>query len=249
MPEARDVRTLPTRAQADWVARVLGLRPSGQSAPSSTAPAPDSAGFARRLAIVVGALKDALAAALPTAVDAKLKVSEAGVFGRKQDFVRAHALLDEAEALLAAPQGEPPSEQESEAAEDEGPAAPPPNLPPELLSAPPRAVTLKGMAAWQAARANAISTLSRLEDAFREMAHPASEKGIILLRAIRANLTERPETPQQVAELERYVTTDDIIMEAEVPNGFGFVVALRTPLLAALASLREEQIASAGATP
>ena len=46
------------------------------------------------------ACKEVIAAAGPKATDIKLKVSEAGVFGRKREFDRAHALLDEAEALM-----------------------------------------------------------------------------------------------------------------------------------------------------
>lgn len=40
--------------------------------------------------------------------DAKLKVSEAGVFARKKDFDQANALLDEAEQLLSQPSGGSP---------------------------------------------------------------------------------------------------------------------------------------------
>jgi hypothetical protein len=164
MPEAPVSRLGPTQAQADWVARVLGISP-------------------------------------------------------------------------ATPESEEP---EADAFEP-----PPPDLPPEFLVARQRPAP-KGMAAWKAARARAIATLRELQDAFRDMAHPDSEKGIILLRALQANLTEHPDTPAQVAELERYISTDDIVTEAEVPNGFGIVVDLRAPLLAALASLREEQSAGAG---
>lgn len=98
-----------------------------------------------------------------------------------------------------------------------------------------------GMAAWQAARSEALASLKALENAFRAMKEPEVDAAIILLRAIQANLTAAPETPQQVAELEKYISSDDIIAEAEEPNGFGFKVELRRPLLAALASLKAAQ--------
>jgi hypothetical protein len=97
------------------------------------------------------------------------------------------------------------------------------------------------LAGWQAARATAMTTLRALEAAVRQMDVPERDRAVILLRAIQANLTEAPATPRQVAELQRYIETDDIVAEAEDPNGFGITVALRQPLLAALATLRDAQ--------
>ncbi|HVB67308.1 MAG TPA: hypothetical protein VNE67_05555, partial [Acetobacteraceae bacterium] len=97
------------------------------------------------------------------------------------------------------------------------------------------------LAGWQAARATAMTSLRALEAAVRRMDVPERDRAVILLRAIQANLTEAPTTPRQVAELQRYIETDDIIAEAEDPNGFGITVALRQPLLAALAVLRDAQ--------
>jgi hypothetical protein len=101
--------------------------------------------------------------------------------------------------------------------------------------------TAKAMAVWQVARGTALGQLTSLENAYRDMEEPEVNEAIILLRAIQANLTQAPETPQQVAELEHYITDDDIIAEAEEPNGFGFKVELREPLLAALAELKAAQ--------
>ena len=101
--------------------------------------------------------------------------------------------------------------------------------------------TAKAMAGWRTAREAALGQLKSLEDAYRGMDEPEVDEAIILLRAIQANLTAEPATPQQVDELERYITADDLIAEAEEPNGFGFEVALRDPLLAALTELRTAQ--------
>jgi hypothetical protein len=56
--------------------------------------------FGKRLAEVIGKVKEA--AGTPAGDQAKLKVSEAGVFARKKDFAQANALLDEAEKILNA---------------------------------------------------------------------------------------------------------------------------------------------------
>jgi len=103
-----------------------------------------------------------------------------------------------------------------------------------------------GMAGWQAARGTALASLKALEGAFRDMKEPETDRAIILLRAIQANLTAAPTTPAQVKELETYIKTDRIIQEAEMPNGFGFKVELRDPLLAALAGLSGEAGATEG---
>ena len=90
------------------------------------------------------------------------------------------------------------------------------------------------LAAWQSARATAIASLNALADKVATLDIPESSEAVILLRAIRANLTESPTTARQQAELRAYLQTDDIIADAEEPNGFGIKIDLRAPLLAAL---------------
>ena len=93
------------------------------------------------------------------------------------------------------------------------------------------------LAAWQRARAAAVTNLNTLADKIAGVGHPQRDQAIILLRAVRANLTEAPVSPRQQAELRRYLETDDVIEEAEAPNGLGILIVLRSPLLAALAHL------------
>ena len=95
-----------------------------------------------------------------------------------------------------------------------------------------------GLEGWRGARTAALGQLVALETAFRGMDEPEVNEAIILLKAIQANLTEAPETAQQVDELRKYLETSDIIEEAEEPNGFGLTINLREPLLAALAQVR-----------
>ena len=75
------------------------------AAPETRAPAPAAQGaeaqaFTARLAALMPAVKAAIAAGGERAQDIKLKVSEAGVYARKQTFDQANGLLDEAEKLL-----------------------------------------------------------------------------------------------------------------------------------------------------
>jgi hypothetical protein len=114
-----------------------------------------------------------------------------------------------------------------------------------LLAAPPGGAAAQpsntldqAMAGWSSARTAALAQLLALEKAIRGMADPEGDAAIILVKAIQANLTAKPATRQAVAELERYLQTDDIIDEAQGPNGFGLEVKLREPLLAALTKLR-----------
>jgi len=99
------------------------------------------------------------------------------------------------------------------------------------------------LAQWRDRRADVVGTLRSLEAAIRAMKHPRGDGAIILVRAISANLTAVPESPRQVAELRRYLETDDIIDDAELENGFGIPVRIRAPLLPALAALERAMAA------
>ena len=66
----------------------------------------------------------------------------------------------------------------------------------------------------------------RLEFELRGVGHISNLNGII------KNVTESPATAQQVQELERYLTTDDVVADACL------AFDLRTPLLTALAGLK-----------
>ncbi len=250
--------TSASDAKAAWLQRVLGVT----AAP--TVPARDSgmAGFTARLAKLMPRIQAARAAGQPDAQDMRVSASEAGYFARKQEFTQAHALLDALEKRLAAlspatgPSRETaPSITTGGSSTDEAPSTittgggpSTDEAPPITTDAPPREEAIStvrrpadALAGWQAARATAMTSLRALEAAVRRMDVPERDRAVILLRAIQANLTEAPTTPRQVAELQRYIETDDIIAEAEDPNGFGITVALRRPLLAALAGLREAQ--------
>ncbi len=107
------------------------------------------------------------------------------------------------------------------------------------LDAPDAKGSSPALAVWQTARTAAIASLNSLLDAINKAStHAERDAAIILLRAIRGNLTEVPDTPRKIAELEAYLTANDIVEAAETPNVFGIKVELRAPLMAALAGMR-----------
>lgn len=108
------------------------------------------------------------------------------------------------------------------------------------VSLPKSAADGPARTAWRSARSKAIADMAALESAIKKSTHPEVTEALILLRAIRANLTEAPANVSEVAELQRYLATDDIIASAELPNVFGIKVVLREPLLQALAALGAE---------
>lgn len=94
------------------------------------------------------------------------------------------------------------------------------------------------LAGWQQARGEAVAQLRKLGRAIRANDDPEAQPAIVLIEAIVKNLTVAPADRRAVAELVRYLKTDDIIGEAESKNGFGIDVSLREPLLRALAPLQ-----------
>jgi hypothetical protein len=95
------------------------------------------------------------------------------------------------------------------------------------------------MRAWQSARAAAVASLRALSVEIVKSEDPEARDAIVLVQAIIKNLTPEPASAQAVVELERYISTDEIIDDAEYPNPFGIDVQLRAPLLPVLATLRQ----------
>jgi hypothetical protein len=103
----------------------------------------------------------------------------------------------------------------------------------------PNAAAIKAaLGGWDTARGAAIGELEQLGNAVEAYDHPQAAEAAIHIRAVRANLTPKPDTLQKVQELEAYLESDTIIAETEQPNGFGITVSLRQPLLAALSKLK-----------
>ncbi len=91
---------------------------------------------------------------------------------------------------------------------------------------------------WTRARELAVGRLRDLIKAIQKSRDPKAGLVEPLLLAIIKNLTPRPETLQSVLELERYISTDEIISTAETPNRFRIPIELREPLLEALKPMK-----------
>ena len=89
------------------------------------------------------------------------------------------------------------------------------------------------LAAWKAAREAAIAQLREVAKEVAAANHEDSAAALIELKAVIANLTAEPTTPQQVTELERYLGDDDVVLDV-----CEFAHDVRTPLLQALATLK-----------
>jgi hypothetical protein len=107
-----------------------------------------------------------------------------------------------------------------------------------LLSAESALKPAPDLSAWSAAREQVIAQLRKAASGFATNKNPFARDAIIEIQSIIANLTAKPDTPQAVAELRRYLEQDDLIDDAEnIPKDIATVV-IRDPLLAALNALK-----------
>jgi hypothetical protein len=159
----------------------------------------------------LSALVGAIKAALkgPNAARVQALVAAVNVLIKNNDYAQAGKVLDELEPLLAG-------------------AVPP--------AAPPLA---DGLAAWKAAREKVVKRRRRIADKINATGDADAPAVVIELLSIVKNLTPKPATPQQVAELDRYLRTDDVITDAEevIPPDFD-TPTIRKPLLAALEGIQ-----------
>ena len=103
--------------------------------------------------------------------------------------------------------------------------------PAAAVSRPDRvASALKG---WDTVRAGAVAQLKEVGKEIADARHPESAAALIELGAVTRQLTAKPDTLQQVAELERYLREDDVV--ADVCD---FAHNIRGPLLRCLAQIK-----------
>lgn len=179
--------------------------------PVAATPASDpAADFKARLTALAPRIAQATAAGVATAADAKLKASEAGVFARKKDFTAALALLDEAEALLAAAPSGAAAQPRSPGGDKEA-----------------------ALTRWRETRGDIVTKLKDIAKEVAAAKHAESKNALLELNAVIKNLTAEPDTAQKVQELIRWVEQDDVV--ADVSD---FAEDIRSPLLDALDELR-----------
>jgi hypothetical protein len=102
-----------------------------------------------------------------------------------------------------------------------------------LAGAEAAAAEPAGLPAWQAARNDAVESVKAIAKEIAAARHAESAAALVQLKAVVSQLTPRPTSLQQVAELERYLGQDEVV--AEICE---FASDIRTPLLGALARLK-----------
>ncbi len=214
----------------------LVKKPDAAASPKSAASAPPAAAalaqptadaVTKRLNGMTAEIKAALAG--PNKDRVRTLFVAVGNQLKTKDFAAATKLLDELTPLVKNAETGAASQKDGASVQKDGAASKPDS--PEMTAA---------LAAWTAARSDAVGQLTKLVAAFKTSGHPQAGAGVALLEAvIKKNLTPRPATARQVDELVRYVQTDDIFTDAETPNPFGFTVKIREPLLAVLAELKK----------
>ena len=87
---------------------------------------------------------------------------------------------------------------------------------------------------WAKVRNDAVTTLKDVAKEIAALKDPDSAKAVMEISAVVKNLTAEPRTPQQVAELVRYIDKDDVVLDVSE-----FAADIRTPLLKVLAQLHK----------
>ena len=88
--------------------------------------------------------------------------------------------------------------------------------------------------AWAKVRGDAVTTLKGVAKEIAELKDPESAKAVVEISAVVKNLTVEPTSPQQIAELVRYIDKDDVVLDVSE-----FASDIRTPLLKVLAQLHK----------
>nr|WP_316643653.1 hypothetical protein [uncultured Roseateles sp.] len=86
---------------------------------------------------------------------------------------------------------------------------------------------------WRSARGAAVAKLKALAKEVADAKLPDSATAIIQMSAVLKNLTAEPRTAQQVSELMRYVSEDDIVLDVCEIDG-----DIRTPMVKALQAMQ-----------
>ena len=187
------------------------------TAPVAQAPADPLKGqYEKRMAALMPRILEALKARQGDATKIRAVAEFASEKSAGGNYKAALAALDALEKLMPVPagvnDGEEPARDESELG--------------------------RALSVWQSAREEAVDGLNELSDVIAHVKYKESDKAVLLLRSIRAQLIARPDTQRKLDELENYLKTEELIDHAEAKNGFGIQLRVRQPLLAALAVLR-----------
>ena len=140
-------------------------------------------------------------------------VDEVKAHGKAGEFEEANDTIDEIEAAL-------------EEGDDLGATKP---------AESPADAHADAMAGWQAERTAAVTSLKAVAARIAAARHPSSTKALIEINGVMKNLTPEPASRQQVAELQRYLGSDDVVNDV-----CSLAHDIRTPLLRALGRLQAQ---------
>jgi hypothetical protein len=93
------------------------------------------------------------------------------------------------------------------------------------------------LAQWKKVRSEIFTNLRALGKAIAETQDPDAAEAIIKIRSLLAQIPETPDNPSTVAEVRRYLETDDIIDDIETPNPFDLKINIKAPLLPILTQI------------
>lgn len=154
----------------------------------------------------------------------RVKMDQAQQFADRQQYAPACKIVDEVLAILKPLQGKAPAGDKGKSGD----------------KAEPKELSEASLKAWQTARTDAIKQIDALSAAIEKTGDEDAIKAASELSAIEKKLTEKPATLKEVRDLERYVRTDELLLEAETVNPFGVRVKFRAGLLSALKTLVKE---------
>jgi hypothetical protein len=199
---------------------------SGDPARSDADQAADRAGDeAKRLMAELNGLaadiKTATAANPAAKADLVKMMTQFQAQVKSRELEAAQASLAGIREILAAASGDADSNEQNEAEETDGEEL-------DLATA---------LGNYTAARAQVIAQLGRLAAAIEATGHAQAPAALLEIKAVKANLTAKPDTPAAVQELERYLETDDVVADVDGPNPYGIEVRLQETLLAAVYDL------------
>ncbi|MCE9657558.1 MAG: hypothetical protein K8R60_03295 [Burkholderiales bacterium] len=185
--------------------------------------------YQERLAALAEAIRKAMAQPMGAKIKALMASSAQNAKANKYDAALGE--LDEIEALLEeGGLGEALEADESESEEElTNPAAKTGGNDAEAK----KAELARAMDDWKARRAKAVASLKDVAGKIAASKHASATKAILEIQAVMKNITAEPATLQQVNELRKWLSSDDVVNDVcELAED------VRTPLLIPLERMR-----------
>lgn len=181
----------------------------------------------------LGALAEAIRKAMAQPVGAKIKalMASSAQNAKASKYDAALGELDEIEALLE--EGGLGEALEGEEGESEEESATPAAKTGGNDAEAKKAELAKAMDDWKVRRAKAVASLKDVAGKIAASKHASATRAILEIQAVMKNITAEPATLQQVNELRKWLSSDDVVNDVcELASD------VRTPLLIPLERMR-----------